>query len=51
MNSTSIFRSEASKNLKNTKFLNLGKSASDLGTDASDRKMDVEFVISDPENP
>ena len=24
--------------MKNTKFLNLGKSASDLGTDASDRK-------------
>ena len=36
--------------MKNAKFLNLGKSASYLGTDASDRKMDVEFVISDHEN-
>ena len=32
-------------------FLILVKLPSDLGTDASDRKMDVEFVISDPENP
>ena len=32
---------------------NLGKNASYLGTgtDASDRKMDIKFVFSDPKNP
>ena len=39
------------KNLENTKFLNLGKIASHLGTNASDWKMDAIFVISDPKNP
>ena len=29
---------------------NLGKNASYLGTDASDRKMDIKFVFSDPKN-
>ena len=44
--------SENVKDLKDAKFLNLGKIASYLGADASsDQKMDVEFVISNFENP
>ena len=30
---------------------NLGKNASYLGTNASDRKMDIKFVFSDPKTP
>ena len=33
------------------KIKNLGKNASYLGTDASDRKMDIKFVFSDPKTP
>ena len=37
--------------MKNANFLNLGKSASYLGTYASNLKMEARFVIIDLENP
>ena len=49
-NMVKLKRSKISKDSKIAKFPDLGKSALYLCIDASDRKINAKFVISDPKN-